>query len=222
MTPAVLLQEVRHQRGDVLLAFAQRRHAHGHHVQPVVKIATECAALDFLRQIAIGGRHQPEIGAALRGGAHRAKLLLLKHPQQLDLHVQRQFADLVEEGRAAVGFLDQADFGDRGSREGALHVAEQLALHQRADQRRAIDGHERSGRIDVVDGARDDFLPRARLTEQQDRPSAAAQLFDQTRDLTHPWGLTHEHVVGFSRLGNHRSTQLYGTLPKERQQNRTL
>ena len=66
----------------------------------------------------------------------------LQHAQQLRLHRQRQLADLVEEQRAAVGQLEQARLVVGGAGERAAHVAEQLALEQRLDDRRAVDRHE--------------------------------------------------------------------------------
>ncbi len=52
-------------------------------------------------------------------------LAFLQRAQQLDLHVQAQFADLVEEQRAAIGFLEFAQMLVGGARERALLVAEQ-------------------------------------------------------------------------------------------------
>ena len=48
-----------------------------------------------------------------RGAADARELALLEHAQELGLHRQRQLADLVEEQRAAVGGLEQADLRSR-------------------------------------------------------------------------------------------------------------
>ena len=62
--------------------------------------------------------------------AHALELALLQHAQELDLHLQRQVADLVEEQRAAVGELEAALPPRHGAGERALLVAEQLALEE--------------------------------------------------------------------------------------------
>ncbi len=53
---------------------------------------------------------------------------LFEHAQQLRLQTERGVADLVEEERAAGGFLDQSFFAAAGVGEGALLVAEQFTL----------------------------------------------------------------------------------------------
>ena len=63
--------------------------------------------------------------------ADALEALLLQHAQQLGLRGGRHVADLVEEQRAAVGLLEPADAAAIGAGEGALLVAEQLALQQR-------------------------------------------------------------------------------------------
>ncbi len=75
--------------------------------------------------------------------ADAADLALLEDPQQLDLHAGRDVADLVEQQRAAVGRLEQADPVLRSARERAARVAEELALEERLGDRAAVDGDER-------------------------------------------------------------------------------
>ena len=62
--------------------------------------------------------------------ADRLDLALLHGAQQLDLDVERQFADLVEEQRAAIGLDELADMLVGGAGEGALLVAEQDAFDE--------------------------------------------------------------------------------------------
>ena len=68
---------------------------------------------------------------ARRGVADGQDLALLQDAQQLDLHGRRHVADLVEEERAAVGDLEQPLLVGQRAGEGALAMAEQLALEQR-------------------------------------------------------------------------------------------
>ena len=74
-------------------------------------------------------------------------LSLLEHAQQLDLDLRRQVADLVEEDRRAIGQFEAPDLPGEGAREGALLAAEQLALHERRRNRRAVDAHHRPRRV---------------------------------------------------------------------------
>ena len=76
--------------------------------------------------------------------AHRLELSLLEDPQQLDLGLQRQLADLVEEDRAASGQLEPAHASIDRPGEGTLDVTEELALHETRRDGAAVHLHERS------------------------------------------------------------------------------
>ena len=65
-----------------------------------------------------------------------------KRAQQLDLRVRRQFADFVEEQRAAVGLDEFAEVSFGGAGEGAFLVAEENRFDEIFRQRAAIDGDE--------------------------------------------------------------------------------
>src|SRR5205814_822616 len=101
------------------------------------------ALAHLLREI--GGGRGEDAGVD-RDGARRAEpadLAVDEDAQELHLELERQLADLVEEQRAAVGGLEQADAVGRGIREGAFRVAEQLALEEVLGDRAAVDGDER-------------------------------------------------------------------------------
>ncbi len=51
-----------------------------------------------------------------------------EHAEQLDLRLQRQFADFVEEDGAAIGRRELADMAIERAGESAALVAEQVAL----------------------------------------------------------------------------------------------
>ena len=78
----------------------------------------------------MGGRDQPHVGPDRLVAADALEGLLLEQAQDLGLQGQRHVADLVEEQRAAVALLELADAAAVGAGEGALLVAEQLALQQ--------------------------------------------------------------------------------------------
>src|SRR5262249_37714832 len=157
-------EEVIDQPRNVLLALTKRRQAHREDVQPEVEILPETRRGDLRLQVAMCRRDDPQIHLAPLSRAYRAKFLLLQQAKQLDLQFQRQIADLVEERRAAIGQFDQSLLILRRAAERTLHVPEQFALHQRADQRAAVDRDEPAARIGLVDAARNHFLARAALT----------------------------------------------------------
>ena len=100
-----------------------------------------------------------------RRAPDRIDLALLQRAQQLDLGVHRQFADFVEEQRAAVGLGELADVLFVGAGEGALLVAEQDRFDEVFRQRAAVDGDERLAAPigAALDGARQQFLADARF-----------------------------------------------------------
>ena len=126
---------------------------------------TACVEVD------VGGGDEPERGRNRALAADPLDLLLLDGPQQLGLEIERQVADLVEEERAAARQLELADPLLHGAGEGALLVAEQMALDQVPRDRRHVDGDE--GAVGVlrvaVDAARQQLLAGAALPEDQHR-----------------------------------------------------
>ena len=106
--------------------------------------------------------------------------MLLQHPQQLHLGLQRQLADLVQEDGAPVGELEAADPAIQRSGERALDVAEELALHEPRRDRAAVDLHQwpRAAHAQVVDGPRDQLLAGAGLAGDQDGGVGRRDLLD--------------------------------------------
>ena len=106
-------------------ARAQRGNGDRKDVEAIEQILAEPAALDEFDQVLVGRRDQPEVDLDRPARADRIDLALLQRAQQLDLGVERQFADFVEEQRAAIGLGELADVLFGGAGEGALLVAEQ-------------------------------------------------------------------------------------------------
>ena len=130
-----------------------------------------------LVQVAIGGRDDAHIDLHRPLGADRIDFAFLQRAQQLDLHVEPQLADLVEEQRAAIGFLEFAQMLVGGAGEGALLVAEQDAFDQVLGDGAAIDGDEGlAGALRAaLDGARDQLLADAEFAFDQDRECRIAR-----------------------------------------------
>jgi hypothetical protein len=103
--------------------------------------------------------------------SHALHLPVLDATQQFRLDRQGQLADLVEEQRAAVGMLEDADLRLGRTGECAALVAEQLAFEQRADDGGTVDRDIAAvaARADLVEGARDELLSRSGLAGDEQR-----------------------------------------------------
>src|SRR5258707_6026954 len=104
---AELVQEIPGQDGNVLFAVTQGRHEEGNYVQSVKEILAEGAARDLLFEILVRGCQDANIDTQRLAGADRLEALLFQHAQNLRLRAQTHVANLVEEERSAVGFLDR-------------------------------------------------------------------------------------------------------------------
>jgi hypothetical protein len=90
----------------------------------------EGAGLDEVGEVGVGGADDAYVHGPFLGAADRLGAALLDGAQELHLHRERQFGDLVEEQGAAAGCLEQAHLVLVGAGEAALPVAEELAFHQ--------------------------------------------------------------------------------------------
>src|SRR6185436_20821852 len=75
----------------------------------------------------------------------------------------------------------------RGSREGALFVAEDLALEQRLGNCRTVDGDKREAgaRTELVNRLRDELLAGAGFAGDQHGSAGRRRLLDHLVDLAH-------------------------------------
>ncbi len=119
---------------NVVDPLAQRRQVDLERVDAVNKVLAELALRDHLLQIAVRRTNDPHVDHRRLVLADAADFAALKHAEQLRLHRFGQFADLVEEDRAAVGDLEQAHAVLVGAGERALAMAKQLAFDQRFGQ----------------------------------------------------------------------------------------
>ena len=91
---------------------------------------------DFLLEIAVARRDDPNVHADVRQAADALEGLLLEEAEELGLEARRHLPDFVEEDGAAVGGFEQAPFLLPCVGEGAALVAEQLAFEQLLGERR--------------------------------------------------------------------------------------
>jgi hypothetical protein len=137
-------REVCHQCRNVFDSGTKGRHLDRQHIQAVEKVLPEVPRCDFTLDVAVRGSDDSYIDRdrpARSDGVDRA---LLQDPQQLDLHVKREVADLVEEQATAMGQLKPAHSVCQGAGESAFAMTKQLALDQLLRDCCAVDRHEMS------------------------------------------------------------------------------
>ena len=206
--PAVLVDEVPDEHGHVLGALAQRRHGDREDVQAVPEVLAEAPRLHLLVEATVRGGDQAHVDLQGRRAAHALELPVLDHPQQLGLELERQLADLVEEEGAAVGDLEPplAQGGRPG--EGALLVAEELALDERGGQGGAVELDE--GPLPPgaqrVEGVGDEVLAHAGLALEEHGRRGRRHLLDLGQHVAQRVGAAHHALE--ARLGLHLLAQV--------------
>src|SRR6185503_4189984 len=147
LRPSELRRDLREQvgaeRGHVRPALAQRWQRERQRAHAEVQVAPKTVLPLQQREVVVRGHDQPDVDLAVAQVAQASKAPLLEDLQQLRLHLQVEVPDLVQEHAAAVRDLEQARLAERGARERALLVAEQLALEQLPRQARAVQVDER-------------------------------------------------------------------------------
>ncbi len=123
--------------------------------------------------------------------------LLLQQPQDLGLERQGHVSHFVEENGPVIALLELADAASFGPGEGALLVAEQLALEQGLGTGRAVEGQERclgAGAV-LVNRAGNQLLARAALAGDQNRKGLVGDAADRLEDLLHRRAAAHESLA---------------------------
>jgi len=139
----MFLKEMLGQSGEVVGTFSQRRQVDTDDVEAIENVAPETAVRHVPLEVPVGRGDHANVGADLLLAADGTDLSLLQRPEELHLKRLREFSDLVEEERAALGGPEQALVPSVGTRERASLVPEQLALHQRFGNGAAVHDRER-------------------------------------------------------------------------------
>jgi hypothetical protein len=184
-----------HQEGDVFAPVPEGRDVDGEDSEPVEEIFAEAALREGPGQVAIRGGEDPDVDLHGARAADALELTVLEDAKKLRLEVQGELADLVQEERPAVGELEAAHAGGGRAREGALLVAEQLALDEGGRQGGTVDADQRARTpgAPVVDRPGQELLPRARLPKEQHRGVHRRHLRDPSQDM--PDGQAPPHDV---------------------------
>ncbi len=186
-----LLEKRIHQKRDVLLAVAQRRHHDRHHAEAEEKVVAKFSLAHHLLEVPVRGRDEPHVHLDRRIPAHALERpLLAQHAEQLHLRGRVDLADFIEENGAAIRLLEAPDAPLARAGERAFLVAEKLALEQLRRQRRAVDRDEFLLRPSAqrVDRLRHELLARAALALDQHGRARGRHLPDRVEDFRHHRG----------------------------------
>ncbi len=186
--PGILADEVLDEEGDVLRSLAERRQTEGQDGQPEIEVLPEVPARDLRLEVLVRGGDDPDVDGDGFRPAHPDDLPFAEGPEELDLGVLGEFADLVEEDRPRVGQLELAGLVGPGVGEGPLDVAEEFALDEVAGHGPAVDDDEGPvlARAGEVDRPGDELLARAALAADEDGAIDAAHLLHELEDGVHP------------------------------------
>ncbi len=178
-------------------ALAQRRQFDGKDDDAMIEIAPEAARLDQLLEIAMRGHHHAHVHGGGLVRADALHLALFKHAQQLGLHGERHVANLIEKERAAMRLLELARVPLRRAGEGALLVAEKLALNQLGGNGRAVERDERPrGAVALlVQRARHQLLARAGFAVDADARFARGHALNLRHHAAHGFAGKDQRVL---------------------------
>ena len=118
-------------------------------------------------------------------GTHLAILPGLEHAQQQGLRLQRELGDFVQEEGAAVGVLEIALAGFRGTGKGALDMAEKFGVHQFLGEGAAVHYEKAvvaAGRV-LVDDPCEVFLADTAFAQDHDAQVGGRELHRRLQRL---------------------------------------
>src|SRR5262245_25283358 len=181
------LHEMASEERYVVSPLAERWDVNREDTEPVEEVLPEPAGFHFPRQIAVGGRDEASVHAPRMVLADALDAAVLRGAEQLGLEVDRDLAYLVQEQRSTIGQLKASHAVLGRSREGALDVAEELALEQLTGDRRAVDLDQApaAAATPVVDGLGNQFLSGAALAQDQDRRVRRSHELDLSDEMSH-------------------------------------
>src|SRR5687767_260772 len=157
-----LLEEMRREEDEVVAPGAELRQLDGDDSQTVVEVFAEFLVRDHLLEIPVRGGDEPHVNRYRFPAPDTLDFALLDGAEDFALQHETHVPDFIEEQRPPAGPLEAADLAGDGAGEGALLVAEELALQQVFGNRRAVhrdEGLRASGAI-RVNGAGHELFAR--------------------------------------------------------------
>src|SRR5713226_502587 len=205
------LEKERRQDGNVGTALTQRRQRNGDDVEAEIEILAEGSFLVFGIEIAVGGGHDAHVHFDLLITAHGADFFLLEKAQELGLHLERKFADLVEKNGSGVGRLQQALLGTKSTGESAFFVAEQFAFDEGWDERSAVYGNkgEVSHGAAKMKGAGYEFLTGSAFAGNQNGGARVFEAGDEAQHVLNAGGIADDTVNGGLGLGAFAEVKIF-------------
>ena len=113
-----------HQQRHVFDSVTERGDPKRHDVQSIEEVRAESTRVDLLFERLVRGGDHPHVDLDDLAGTDALELPLLKHAEQLRLHLRGHVTHLVEKERPVVRALELAVSTLRGAREGAGLVSE--------------------------------------------------------------------------------------------------
>ncbi|MNT18666.1 hypothetical protein D3C72_1538810 [compost metagenome] len=164
----------------------------------MVEVGAEVACTHQVAQAAVGCRDDAHVHGAGAVVAQPLDLAVLQGTQQLGLHQQRQFADFIQEQRAAVGGFEPAGAVGDGAGKGAFGVAEQFAFGQGFGQGGAVHMYQRlvAPAREAVHAMREQLLAHPRFTEQEDGQFGVGHDVDFVQEAADGFALAQDVAAG--------------------------
>ncbi|MBA7711270.1 hypothetical protein ES703_120226 [subsurface metagenome] len=164
--PGLLLHEVLHQGGDVVLSIPQGRDGDGKDLEPEVEVFAELPIPDHYLQVAVGGGDDPDIHLDRLRSTHPLNLLFLQNPQKPHLGLKLKLAHFIKEYGSAVSPFETSSFAGNRSGKSTFFMTEQLAIHEVLGNSSAVDGDKWAvfARREVMNGSGDNLFARARFS----------------------------------------------------------
>ena len=182
-----LAQKTQCQHRDVRRALTQGRRPKLHYTQSKIEVLAKLAVAYHLLQVFVSGRDDSHVRRQRLVATDPLERALAEKPQHLDLRRLVDFANLVEEQRAALGLLEPPDTTLMRASERPFLMAEQLALKQCRRQRSAVYSDHRTprARAKLVDRLGQKLLACAALALDQDSRPRWRHLSDGIHHLLH-------------------------------------
>src|SRR6266853_1270922 len=166
------------------------------YVQAIEQIATKFTFCNHFFQVAVGSCNQTYIYLPGVSAAQAFEFALLQSPQELGLNFKGNISDFIKEECALIGEFQTSDFLANGAGKSAFFVTKQFAFEQPGGNGGAVEFDECPllAPAMIVNGARNQLLPRTGIAQQQDGRIAQRDRFYQLQNVFQ-WGTRPDDLV---------------------------